>query len=612
MSKNRNELIDSLRVGIEKGATESAKNKKKGIYNLNYQAFANVYWYELGLPQAEGLANNHRHDHNLDETKSLVLNENNINALIDWAIKQNRERWDEWKRKNPDFNTDPENSDQFTEKHIDDIESTIHCAFAKHSRILTGIKTVKVKEGDVFYRGVSYNRQSSHTPERFNAEIEGQLRDGLSHHPFNSRFRYKIRTKWLKTERNSVAVSTTTDPSMGIKYARCKDNPEGGWIYVIRPPEGAEAVSLAHYRSRGSAFRELVFDDIPNDWIKEVVHVRSDRNGVYVDEIIKNPNYRNANVQTRFDDDNKVIPDRRLNTFPGERLFDTLNTFNTVDQNLDEDKRNNARLVNTTSLPQRFSNQLLRLKNRWFDKGGLQEFTYEVKSNNKTIQSYNFENENELYLDRFKKAKQDEYDGSPGHSKRKPPFKTPEHFRQLQNSSGIAARAERECGGTISVPADDVIAQPSISGVDNAPLPGSPYPGYTPYRPINDRYHSASGFGGDVNMAGIIGGGALLALAFVLFAFIPFMAAIILAAPLAAAGIYAIANSLDSDTAPSRPYTARSDISVSRSRDRDQALSDNNIANSVAPSHATTTGRESSYWANHVASGRGADDSRVR
>jgi hypothetical protein len=326
---------------------------------------------------------------------------------VDWSIKQNKIA-----------NT----SGPFNSRQIDQIYVSLHNEFVEQTILLNDIKKVKIKEGDIFYRGI---------PSAYLSEKDIQNSWDISHMAVDEGakqwFTYKIRARWWETERNTKAVSTSTDPSIGLKYSKARTK-NGGWIFIVRPPEGAEAVSLAPYRSRGSNFREIDFSNIPTEWIKEAIHVKSDKKGMFVDRILPNPNYRN----------NGVVE----NKFSGENLLHKLHD----DQSL--------RLIETTSIFRKFKNFLIHtIHNRKnLDIGGLLYFNYDiVDQSGNAVEHYKAREEDLYFKQRFRK--------SDDTSKRNPKYKNREVFENNYTAQDIASR---RCSSPINVPTtqDNTKAEP--------------------------------------------------------------------------------------------------------------------------------------------------------
>jgi hypothetical protein len=384
--KSRSNLITEIRTRIHEGT-----ERKKGVYNTNYQAFANILWHHLNIRDKDlkNYVDNPKVIHSAQELERLKGKiDRYIPELVDWSIKQNKIA-----------NT----SGPFNSRQIDQIYVSLHNEFVEQMILLHDIKKVKIKEGDLFYRGI---------PSAYLSEKDIQNSWDISHMAIEKGakqwFIYKIRTRWWDTERNTKAVATSTDPSMGLKYSHARTK-NGGWIFIIRPPEGAEAVSLAPYRSRGSNFREIDFSNIPTEWIKEAIHVKSDKKGMFVDKILPNPNYRN----------NGIIE----NKFSGENLLHKLHD----DQSL--------RLVETTSIFRKIKNFFIHtIHNRKnIDIGGLLYFNYDiVDQSGKVVEHYKAREEDLYFKHRFRK--------SDDTSKRKPKYKNREVFENNYTAQDIALR----------------------------------------------------------------------------------------------------------------------------------------------------------------------------
>jgi hypothetical protein len=427
--------------------------RRKGYPNVNYQAFANILWYQVAAenPDIRNDAVLRKYVDNpkiiknkaeLSALENLITggapdyNGGYISALVDWAIE------------NPAPQKqlqDPFTDEQMLEHRIDNIYVALHNSFVDEVLLLSDIRKVKIQAGQVFYRGIA-------STDELDRQMEGGELWHMSHMPIVDRngvktkrwFECKIRSPWLETERNSIIVATSKDLSVGFRYARGE-----GWVSLNKPPQDAEAVSLAHYRSRGSAFREIDFSNIPSEWTQENVHIKPHpRGGICVDKIATNPYYISPYHPE---------PDQAPVVGSGEWVLHEL--FNNYDINNPEQS---YRLVETTPKLQKFKNNILRVKNR-YNIGGLQYFRYDMLDNNdNVVGTYDFSHEDSIFKDFFRKTQET--------SKKNPKYKDRKDFEKRYTSQQIAAL--RRHGAPIVVPDDPPAPNPNPVNINVPHVPG--------------------------------------------------------------------------------------------------------------------------------------------
>lgn len=178
---------------------------------------------------------------------------------------------------------------------------TIHKAFVQEQQLLHGVRTVTFDGTEELYRGVAAGDKITRK----------SLEEGFakSHMPIDETggvkwFDWRIKTPWWNASRfslakNSEAVSTTADFVTALRYSQVnkKRGDNVGWVFIIRPASGEEAVSLTHYNAYGSSLKELTFDSVPTESVVCALQIQKIGKGRHrILDIVDNPYYAESNL----------------------------------------------------------------------------------------------------------------------------------------------------------------------------------------------------------------------------------------------------------------------------------------------------------------------------
>ncbi|MBL0319611.1 MAG: hypothetical protein IPP74_10060 [Alphaproteobacteria bacterium] len=300
------------------------------------------------------------------------------------------------------------------------IHSTIHEEFVKQKLLLADVKTTNqipgaaIQGDEVLYRGASGISE---------AAVENFFRYGHIRAPENDAkwYEFSIHTHWdKKTPANAVGVSTTLDPNIALEYIRTGHTNQNSrnWVFVIYPPEGASAVSLAPYAPYGSRLKELTLPFIRPEWIKAAYRVEKRDGNIHIMSKMVNPFFD----QSLFQVGHRSTPSET------EIMFDGL-----------EESRGGKWLISAESNWRTFKNQWVRAKNALMNKGGCQKKRYFIKDHlgnltrnldNGEIVRYNGREQYDIYKQRFQKAANET-------SKHDPKYKSEHDFRKRYTEANV-------------------------------------------------------------------------------------------------------------------------------------------------------------------------------